>query len=176
MGYYNPIVRTFGQLRAALVEVLELPREAIRPEMPLDVLLPTAKRRAAWEKLRRAGVELPGLELTHRFREITGWTVGAVTIAVGLLVRDWTALASGFELGMLGYKLTRPWAVHISLRPATVGELTMILTSFRDHRDSGYRWTRNEISFKVRQIVAESLHLAIDEVKERSTLAELGAE
>jgi hypothetical protein len=176
MGYYNPIVRTFCQLRSALTEVLELPRESIRPNMPLDVLLPVEHRRDAWEKLRREGIDLPGLELPHWLGETTGWTVSVTTVSLALLLKDWWALACGVELGMLGYKVTRPWATWIPLGLATVGELAMFLTSFRDHRDSGYCWTRNEISFKVRQIVAESLGRRLDEVHEKSTLADLGAE
>jgi hypothetical protein len=176
MAYYNPIVRTFGQLRSALTEVLELPCEAIRPDVPLDVLIPVEHRRRAWEKLRGTGLNLPGLELPHWLRETTGWTVSVTTVSLALLLKDWWALAFGVELGMLGYNVTRPWAICIPLGLATVGELSMFLTSFREHRDSGYRWTRNEISFKVRQIVAESLGRRLDEVHEKSTFAEMGAE
>jgi hypothetical protein len=176
MPYYNPIVRTFGQLRSALTEVLDLPRVSIRPDVPLAVLLPVENRRAAWEKLRSEGVDLPGLELPHWLRETTGWTVSVTTVSLALLLKDWWALAYGVELGMVGYKVTRPWAICIPLGLATVGELSMFLTSFREHRDSGYRWTRNEISFKVRQIVAESLGRRLDEVHETSTFSDLGAE
>jgi hypothetical protein len=56
-----------------------------------------------------------------------------------------------------------------------VGELVIAMTCFREHKDSGYRWARNEIELKVRLILAESLGLDLDEVLPECTLRELGA-
>jgi hypothetical protein len=51
--------------------------------------------------------------------------------------------------------------------------MVLYLTSFREHRGSGYRWTRNEIATKVRLIVAESLGVPLDAVQPETTLEEL---
>ncbi len=46
MQTYNPIVRTFGQVRAALLSSCDVARRDIRPDTPLVYLLPEAERRA----------------------------------------------------------------------------------------------------------------------------------
>jgi hypothetical protein len=55
------------------------------------------------------------------------------------------------------------------------GRLRAALLSALD-LSSGYRWTRNEITFKVRLTLAEALNVPLDAVRPESTLAELGAE
>jgi hypothetical protein len=79
-------------------------------------------------------------------------------------------------LGLAEHWLSRRRAVHFPFGLRTVGEVVLYLTSFREHKSSGYRWTRNEIATKVRLIFAESLGLPLDAVRPESTLAELGAE
>jgi hypothetical protein len=54
--------------------------------------------------------------------------------------------------------------------------MVLYLTCFREHKASGYRWTRNEIATKVRLVIAESLGLDLEAVQPEQTLAELGAE
>jgi len=54
----------------------------------------------------------------------------------------------------------------------TVGELVLYLTHFPDHRQSGYRWTKNEISLKVRLIIAMNLGLPLDEVRPETTFTD----
>jgi hypothetical protein len=49
------------------------------------------------------------------------------------------------------------------------------MTDFAAHKSSGYRWTGNEITFKVRLTLVEALNLPLDSVRPESTLAELGA-
>jgi hypothetical protein len=173
---YNPIVRTFGLLRGGLVHCLDLPRHAIRPGTRLETLIPVERRREAWELLRREGVDVPALKLPNGLENASIFAVLATTASFALLLREWTALLSGISFGRIAYTLTRPWATCIPLGLATVGELALYMTSYREHKDSGYRWTRNEISFKVRQIVAEALCHRLDEVHENSILAELGAD
>jgi hypothetical protein len=172
---YNPIVRTFGRLRAELVEGLDVPRQAIRPGTPLEALIPLEQRRQVWDALRKSGFDMPGLQLPGGVSKASTLAVLATTASFALLLREWTALLSGISFGRIAYTLTRPWSTCIPLGLVTVGDLALFLTCYREHKDSGYRWTRNEISAKVRQIVAESLGHRLDEVHEGSTLAELGA-
>jgi hypothetical protein len=50
---YNPIVRTFGQFRAGLLNRLDIARHEVRPETPLETLLPVGGWREVWNQLRR---------------------------------------------------------------------------------------------------------------------------
>src|SRR5262245_47443405 len=63
---YNPIVRTFGRFRAELLRHLDIARHAIRPETPLESLLPVERRREIWQQLDRRGLQLPPLGLPGR--------------------------------------------------------------------------------------------------------------
>jgi hypothetical protein len=83
---------------------------------------------------------------------------------------------SVFPLGLLAFWVSRPQAVQFPLCLRTVGELVLAMTSLPDHAESGHRWTRDEIAFKVRLIVAEHLGLPLDVVQEESTFEELGAD
>jgi hypothetical protein len=173
---YNPIVRTFGQFRAALVDSLGIDRRHVHPRAALDALIPGQHRREVWRRLRRHGLRMPALELSPGERARHTLAVSKVAVSLALGLQHWLALLAAFPLGLLAYGLSRRRAVHLPLRLRTVGELVLYLTCFRDHKGSGYRWTHNEISFKVRLVVAESLGLDLDAVRPEKTLAELGAE
>jgi len=174
--FYNPIVRTFGRLRTALLESLDVPRQVIRPDTLLELLLPVERRREVWESLRRSGLDIPALHLPERVANASTVAVLAATASAALWLQEWTGLLMGISFGRMAYMLTRPRATCLPRGLQTVGELALYLTSYRDHRDSGYRWTHNEIEFKVRQIVAESMGVALDTVRPETTWAELGAD
>jgi hypothetical protein len=57
----------------------------------------------------------------------------------------------------------------------TVGELVLYSTCPAEHKESGYRWTRNEIALKVRLVIAESMGLPLEAVRPECTFAELEA-
>jgi hypothetical protein len=173
---YNPIVRTFGHFRAELVSSLDLARHEVRPAAQLETLIPIQKRREVWRRLRRQGLRVPTLELTPRVRALNTLGVLKTAFSFALGLQKWPALLVAFPLGLVVYWASRRRAVHFPLGLRTVGEMVLYLTSFREHQPSGYRWTRNEISTKVRLIIAESLNLTLDTVQPESTLEELGAE
>jgi hypothetical protein len=173
---YNPIVRTFCRFRAGLVDALGLDRHEVRPGAALADLIPVRRRRDVWRRLRREGLRVPGLELSPQARARATLGVLKTVVSLALSLQQWSALLSGLPLGLAAYWLTRRQAVHFPLGITTVGEMVIHLTSFREHKASGYRWTRGEIETKVRLVVAESLGLPLDAVRPESTLAELGAE
>jgi len=170
---YNPIVRTFCQFRAGLVDHFGIAREEIRPGTPLAAILPVAGRRDVWQQLRRRGLRLPDLELSGRdfWRSFLLVVKGIVSSAVHLGTWYTVALAVPFTWAV--FRLTRRRAVHFPLGLRTVGELVIYATSFSDHRESGYRWTRNEIALKVRMIVAESVGLPLEAVQPETKLIDL---
>jgi hypothetical protein len=173
---YNPIVRTFGRFRAALVSSVGLARHQVHPEASLESLIPAHRRREVWRHLRRQGLRVPALELAPRERLWQVFGVLKTAVSLALWLRRWPALLVAFPLGLVAYGLSRRRAVHFPLGLRTVREVVLYVTSFREHSDSGYRWTSNEIATKVRLIVAESLGLPLDAVQPEKTLAELGAE
>jgi hypothetical protein len=171
---YNPIVRTYGEFRAVLLSSLDLDRRDIHPSADLRDLIPPSRRREIWGRLRRQGFQLPPLHLPPRtFAHATFWVIKTAA-ALALWLGHWGALLIAVPLAHLAYRICRPWAVELPPSPRTVGEMVFYLTNFREHRDSGYRWTRNDIALKVRLIVAEAAGLPLDKVRPDSTWAELG--
>jgi hypothetical protein len=175
-GHYNPVVRTFARLRAEMVRATGLPRHRIRPHVALEELIPRSGRRVAWRRLRRDGLTLPPLELSRPVRRFTRAVVLFGVTAVALGLQTWVGLQAVAPLGLLAALATRPWAVEFALGMRTAGELSLYLTRFGEHRESGYRWTSNEVTTKVRMVIAESLGLPLDRVRPECTWAELGAD
>src|SRR4051812_19260596 len=173
---YNPIVRTFGRFRAGLLDSLGVDRRAVRPDTPLEELIPAAERREVWRRLRRQGLRVPALELSPGEWRRTVLGVLKMTASFALALQRWPALLAALPLGLVAYFASRPRAVHLPLGLRTVGEMVLYLTSFPEHKGSGYRWTHNEVAFKVRLVVAESLGLPLDAVQPGMTLSGLGAE
>jgi hypothetical protein len=170
---YNPIIRTFGRFRAGLIASLGVDRRAVRPDSRLDDLIPAAERREVWRHLRRQGLRMPALTLTHREQTRTVLGVLKTSASIALALQRWPALLAALPLGLIAYFASRRRAVHFPRHLRTVGELVLSLTSIPEHKGSGYRWTRSEIELKVRLVVAESLGLTLDEVQPEMTLAEL---
>ena len=95
------------------------------------------------------------------------------TLKSALYLQRWYALFVALPVTILVYWTSRRRAVHFPLGLRTVGEFVIYLTRFGDHKESGYRWTRNEITLKVRMIVAESVGLPLEAVQPETRLTEL---
>jgi hypothetical protein len=172
---YNPIVRMFCQFRAAVLRYLDIDRHAIRPGTPLEAILPVPIRRAVWEHLRRQGLRPPPLQYSTRDLRRMAWEVLRGVVSAGVSLRRWSALAAAMPLIVLIYGGYRRRAVELPREVKNVGELVIFMTDFAAHKDSGHRWTRNEIELKVRFTLVDSLGCDIDEVRPECTLRELGA-
>lgn len=175
MEPYNPIVRLFGQYRAALCAAEGLPRRSVTANAPLESLIPEARRRAVWASIRRAGLRTPALELSRSLR----WSFALPTVAALMVLMNWTgdwwpALLALAPIWYAAYRVSRPWAVHFPSYVRTVGELAVYGTQFGDHATSGYRWSHGDIMLKVRMILAEQLGLPLEKVRPESSFAELG--
>ena len=170
---YSPIVRTFGQLRSGLTSVLGLARHDVRPATTLDAILPIEARREAWEQLQRRGFVLPDLEFSEQDHWRNFWIVLKATGSSALHLQSWYALFFALPLIFIVSWARRHRAVQFPLGLSTVGELVIYATRFSEHKDSGYRWTRNEISMKVRMIVAESVGMPLEAIQPETKLLEL---
>ena len=96
-----------------------------------------------------------------------------VTVSLTLYLQTWYALFFAAPLMLVVLWAGRHRAVHFPLGLWTVGELVIYATPFCEHRDSGYRWTRNEIALKVRMTVAESVGRLLEETQSDTKLADL---
>jgi hypothetical protein len=174
-GPYNPIMRTFCRFRTGLLDRIDVDRREIRPGTPLEALLPEPRsRREVWRHLRRQGLRVPPLELSQRDQRRMAWVMLKAVVSWTISLQRWSGLLLAFPLALVAYWVSRGRAVRFPLGLTTVGELVIYMTCFREHKDSGYRWTRNEIELKVRLILAESTGLPLEAVRPESTFAELG--
>jgi hypothetical protein len=157
----------FTRLRRELIAYLGVARHDVRPGVSLEVLLPVERRQGIWQHLRGQGFRLPPLQrYPHPF-----------TLPFNVLgLEDHSLLpAILLRLGLIEpAEPARPFYFPLGLR--TLGDLVLYLTSVREHRESGYRWTRNEIATRVRIIVAENLGLTLDEVQPETSFWDLGAD
>jgi hypothetical protein len=71
------------------------------------------------------------------------------------------------------FTVTRTRLVQVPFLPRNVGELVIYLLRFADH--PGYRFSRNEVSLKVRFVIAEWLGAPLDAVREDSSFLDLGS-
>jgi hypothetical protein len=174
-GYYNPIVRTFGLCRRVLMEATGLPRQCFRPDTRLDDLLPAHLAGEVFAALRRAGLRPPAvmtlstalgcLALFVAGPGLVGWGMGG----------PWTGLAAAasallFPAFLLIVSLI-PATRRAGVRPdggMTLGELAVHCTSYREHKASGYRWSRGDIALKVRLIVADHAGAPLSRVREET--------
>jgi hypothetical protein len=175
-AFYNPIVRTFCRLRASLARHLDIDPRHVAPCIPLEALIPVERRRLIWQRLRGDGLDVPALELVAWERTVGAFTVLKTTAFIALAMKSGFGLFSALPLSALAYGVTRPRAVQIPLGIRTVGELVMYCTSYRDHQASGYRWSRGDIAYRVRFVVAEALALDLDQVQEHRSFLDLAAE
>jgi len=163
--YYNPIVRNFCTLRASLEECLPLSRREVHPRTLIQDIVPADKRREVWQRLRQRGLPVPALTRSGRVTALAIIGVLVLALPSALTLRNWFVLIILLQLALKAIWLARPWAVHIPFGIQTLGELALYATPFKEHKHSGYRWTRNEISFRVRLIVAEAMGLPLDHVQ-----------
>jgi|SRR5579883_3061962 len=171
--WYNPIVRSFGQYRAALSAAAALPRKAVTASARLEEIVPRACRRATWASLRARGLRAPALELSGAAG--TGWALAVAAVLGGVWAwsgRWWSPAVVLPPVWYAAFRLSRPWAVHVPPWVRTVGELAVYGTRFGDHAGSGYRWADGDVSLKVRLIAAGAMGLPIEGVRPETTFAE----
>ena len=175
VAYYPPSP-TYHGLRSVLMEELGLACHEVHPSTSLAELIPMEKRRAVWRRLNQEGLALPPLCITPSvFWQGIGHVVHAVLAAAAWLQNLW-GLATVVPLGLLAWTMTRPWAVEIRYGPVTVRDAVLYLTPYREGLRAGYKWSQEEITIKVRLIIAESLGLSLKEVTPEARLVgDLGA-
>jgi hypothetical protein len=175
---YNPIVRTFCRVRAVLTDTLGVDRRQVRPATPLATLIPPDRQGEVVSRLREAGLPAPPRE-----RTLMEWPLCELTMAIPILllvsclIGSWVAflitIPTAVLFGVAAFTVTRTRVVQVPFLPRTVGELVIYLLHFGDY--PGYRFSRNEVSLKVRFVIAEGRAEPLDTVREDSSFIDLGS-
>src|SRR5262249_1567373 len=112
----------FYRFRQELLELIPIPREAVRPAARLEDIIPKTMRRRVWRQLQNRGFRLPQLEVSHA---VIGFSVFSVIVRSAAVV--WLNNNPVFGLVILPFALvtwifTRPLAVHPPAGCQTVRE------------------------------------------------------
>jgi hypothetical protein len=178
MDEYNPIVRTFNQVRAAILAATDTPRCRIRPSATLASIIPPERWQAVGAEVQRRGLPGPYWTPPPRDELAPGCACSGAVPSIGeMLGSSWLLARLGLFvriplnllLGMADFGREVEWA----LGRWTVGDLAVYCTRFPEHRASGYRWSRGDIALKVRLIVAVWLGVAPEKVREDASLIDL---
>jgi hypothetical protein len=177
MDEYNPIVRTFNRLRAAILARTDTPRCRIRPEATLESVIPPERRREVWAECQVQGLDVPVLSDAEMMRGCVS-AVGIVALVAAQIAWGglWLLLIVPLVL-LIRWVVREPLVPEMPTPARTVGELAVYCTHFPSHRNSGHRWTRNEIEMKIKFVLVEALNVSMEDIRPDSRLwADLGAE
>ena len=169
----NLSLPTRRQIALRRLHEIAAPAKDLSGSEELETILPVGDRQAIWRDLQAAGFELPELEISTE----VFWIAAAMVLTpLGLLVlalQTWFAILAIVELTFLAYKLTRPLATHPPPWCKTVGQAALCLRNIRTPDGRIVGWTQEEVSEKVRMIIAESACLPIEKVTESARLTDL---
>ena len=170
--------RTFYRLRAALVAHLGLSPRDIRPATVLAGIIPRHRRRDVWNALRADDLALPPLHRPRNVVALSATVVLLIAAAVaaagynisGANVAAFAGLLCGAVAAYAASRLSAPWATEIPELSGRVQDAALWAT-----RVPSGELTRGEISFKVRQIIAEQMGLTMSSVTEdKNFVGDLG--
>jgi len=178
-----PSSRGFYRLRSAMMHALQIPRQTVRPDSPLEELVPRRGRRRRWAQLgKTSGLALPDL---HRPRWLRvsmlsakglglAMTLGAAhtLTSVGLSTADAVALTGrGFVIASVTLGIvTRPLAVCFAPTSATVTDLVRFVVQRQpaDLGGHGRDWTEDEVWETIRELTADEGGVPLEEITRES--------
>lgn len=173
MKTYNPIVRTFNRLRAALTAATGVDRREVRPDTPLESLLPREYRRELWPFLRESGLPVGPLVPSGRACA-AGCLLPAIIAAGAVGSETWPGLLLVVPAWLAVLWVGRPVAVEFPFAARTVGQLVLELTDPIEMRVAGRKWAESEIELKVRMIVADWAGMKLEDVTRKTRWIDLG--
>lgn len=171
--FYNPIVRTFNRVRAALMEEFGVPRECVRPDTLIETLVPPEDYPRLLGRLIEVELRPPSAgQLQFVDHPLCPWAFLPPLLLLGLSIALKSVLLAVFALVAkvlafwLACKVTTTRTRYYPPVPRTIGEMVIGLICFADHK--GYRFSRSEISLKVRMIVADYSGVSLEHVTEKT--------
>ena len=164
----------FYRLRRALMERLGVARRAVRPDTPMESLLPAKDRRKAWRELTGAlAPKSPALVAPAFFYLANGLLFAGMAVAGGVkayahdsaLIFFGYLLAGGFFC-MFANWLATPWATRIPWDCDTAGDLVKILLrdNYGSLAEERQKWSELEVWAAVKAIIVEELGVRPEEV------------
>jgi len=139
----------------------------------LETILPVEERRSIWREMQSAGFELPELQLPAGVFWIAAVMILAPLVLLALALRTWFVFLSLGELGFLGYKLTRPLAIHPPDWCRTVGQAVLCRRNICRSDGRPVPWTREEVAERVRMIISECSGVRIEKITDDTPLIDL---
>lgn len=164
--------RAFYLIRSSAMSLFDVPRRSVRPDTPLDDVVPGAARRERWQQLQSS---LGVAELPYLIRPYSVRLIIAILILATLVVTTWYGAV--VHPAVFGY-----WLLTGTITSAIVGWASMRLTQpmktrFRDGYDKvrdlaqfmvarypevvgkprTVRWTDEEITCLLQEIIKEQL-------------------
>jgi acyl carrier protein len=187
--------RVFYELRAALLELLHLPRSECRPHQVVETIIPKSSRRRVWKQLNTKGIEMPRLDFPASLRRLgIGATVAALAslfaAVLGYLSPQDTEGVIGFAAAVLLFSLLgallfipltlnafEPFRRELPAGVATLGDLTREICQRRGLAvpSKGQLVTtqsRDSVALRIREIISEQLGIPIDQVTEDKRFVE----
>jgi acyl carrier protein len=162
--------RGFYQLRRALMNVLGVPRYAVRLDMPLNALLPIQnRRRKVWRNLRNAAVGLPPLECSGVV-DVGSFALCLLAFVATAGSLAMTAKVMAVPIGMLAsilvaallFVVTSPLAVELPSHCRGVRSAALHVASKLPL--AGERIAPCEVELRIRTMVAKCADVPLDRV------------
>ncbi len=174
--------RAFYLLRRAFRSELAISRNAFRPDVPLESIIPREGRKECWEKLREQTGALTWPRL--RFPQLVSATLGTILLVIATAVYIWAgpgaiqraiivALATGLT-ALVIIPLAAP--LRISFSGQTIGSLTEFIVTSNSFLvgPSADEWTRERIRLQIRQIIVDQLAVSPDFSDDADFIEDLG--
>lgn len=173
--------RAFYRLRRAAQAEFGVSRNAVRPQTPLETIVPRENRRMAWLRLKDAAGVTEWPELNRSQNTVLLIAAASVTIAVAAAMvapsyKVLIAVSAAAFTAMLLTRTTRHARIHFA-RLDTVGQLADYMVARSTSVLKGNEgWTREQVRATVRAIVTEYLNVEPGFSDDASFVDDLGAD
>jgi len=169
----SKIGQVSNELRLKLGQLLDRSLEDISPTHLFVTLIPPQDRRKVWEELRESGVVLPDLRLANPVIFVVALIVLLPVTVLAILTKNRFLFLCLFEFFWIARRLTRAWAIVPPIGCETVQEAILCIASFHQIDFQAGLWPREDISAKVRWILAERLGIPFSEITDETKIADI---
>jgi acyl carrier protein len=180
-----PTARAFREIRRVLLETTSTPKQAIRPSTKLAAILPLRICRRVWKELdKELPGQLPVLSLPYRLGPklaglcVLAGLVGTVIVAPHIGIGHALVLGATATLLtlLLIFLVSFPFAIAFPRGVVTIGDLAIASLPPGYEDALKQEMTDQEVWERLREIVAETLGLKVEEILPSSRFVEdLGA-
>ena len=172
--------KAFYALRRVLMKEFGCPRVLVKPDTPLEALVPRLNRRDVWRRMQAAlqAKRWPGL-IRPRWMPVILFTVfaGVMVTLLFLGYRIIQSCFSGLLVGLAGLLATMPWRTEFPEHCRTVGELARKLIILAPAVVAHRTWTREEVAETIRQLTIQLLGLKPEQYRpDARFVQDLGAD